>query len=118
MENKNKNLYSKKFKCSITGYFFHVTISNKYAYINDICTNYSNLMAFFTLMRNTIDELKTLGVRHIMKSVYTQEYNDMLKEKTTWKIVKTYVDNTCDIMCSIDDYINNFDKVTDSSGVV
>lgn len=118
MENKNKNPYSKMFKCSMTGYYFQVTINNKYAYINNIVTDYSNLMAFFTLMRNTINELKTLGIKHIMKSVYTQEYNDILETNTTWKIVKTYVDNTCDIMCPIDDYISNYDKITRSSGVI
>lgn len=118
MENKNNNNpYSKTFKCSVTKYYFQVTINNEHVYINNIETDYSNIMAFFTLMRNTIGELKTLKVKYIIQSVYVDEYNNTLKDKTTWKIVRMYIDNTCDIMCPVDDYISNYDKATGSSGL-
>ena len=105
-----------KVKCPLTKYEIVFTIddSDNSAYILEINTDYKLIKPFFALLRNSMDELKEKGVVTIRQSVYIEEYEkDLKRKKCTWKIAKTYCDQTCDLECDIDDYTNNYIKAVD-----
>ena len=96
-------------KCPITNYYFDMLIKDKDAQIVYISTDYKHPKAFFALMRLMVGEMKGKGCQTITMSIYSEEYETSLKSLTTWKMTKYYhMDRTCDITCSIDEFINNY----------
>ena len=99
------------FSCHITNYKIEYIIndSDKVAIINTIICDYKNLKAFFSLLRTSIDKLMKKEIISIRQVVSFDEWNDYLKNNTTWQIINT--DNVAeiyDIECKIEDFLQNF----------
>jgi len=100
------------FKAPIGDYYIKLVVrdgeNGKTAYINYIHTDYKYYKMLMALLRQSVDSLKDKQVTHIIQSVYVDEYNEQLRGRTSWVIMKTYHDNSCDIICPIDDFLENF----------
>jgi len=103
--------YPYVFTCNITKYKIEYIIddNNKNAILNTIICDYQNLKAFLALLRTSIDKLIEKKIMSIGQTVSFNEWNDYLKNKTTWEIINT--DNIAeiyDIECKIEDFLQNY----------
>lgn len=102
----------KLYKCNITGYsmeFITGIDNSEIALIGNIECDYKHPRAFFSLLRNSIERLKNEeGIKIITQYVSRDDWNNILKDKTTWKLEYTMdSNNMCKIQCSIDDILEN-----------
>jgi len=100
---------SKTFSCDITNYsikfFSHDNLLE--AIMGEVICDYKYPKAYFLLLRNSIENLKKLNIKKIKQYVPNYDWNNILKNKTTWKKIKTDKFNNILIICNIDDFLNN-----------
>ena len=101
----------KLYKCETTGYVLEYIIyqNNNIAETGFVWSDYKNMKALLSLLRNSIDKLKKDGIKYIIQRVEQQEWDKYLRDKTSWTIIDTddkY--NTYIIKCSVDDYLENY----------
>lgn len=97
------------FKCPITNYYIEYIVDdeNKCALINSIVTDYQHLKPLCALLRLSIDVLKNKHISHIKQNVSKEEYENFLKNKTSWNVSKEYNDSL-ELECDVNDFLENY----------
>lgn len=105
--------YPYLFTCNITKYKIEYilddTNNTNVAILNTIICDYKNLKAFFALLRTSVDKLSEKKITIIRQAVGFFEWNNYLKNKTTYKIIN--IDQKAqiyDIECSLDEFLQNY----------
>jgi hypothetical protein len=93
--------------CNDTGYIILCTIDDDNAMFEIINGDYIYMKSLSLLIYKAINDLTSKGIKYITQYVIDDEYNTILKDKTTWRII-SQKDNLYKIVCKIDDYIENF----------
>lgn len=102
------------FDCPITKYAIEyiVDIDTKSAMLNTIICDYVNIKAFLALLRTSIDKLVNLNIEIIYQTVAHEEWENYLKNKTSWKIKKKDIEDVnqeiYELECSIKDFLENY----------
>ena len=102
----------KIYKCDITGYSIEFLIDandETIAKTGFVLSDYKNMKALLSLLRNSVDQLENDGIKYIVQRVDKYEWNRYLEGKTSWEIIKRDdIYNTYIIKCSITDYLENY----------
>jgi len=108
-----------EFNCAITKFKINYEIEIEYKYAIISFPNYfeivneSNYKAFFLLLRGSIESMKKKNIKKIRQYVTNQDWLDVMKNKTSWKIV-----DICNfegipylvVECDINDALENIGK--------
>lgn len=97
------------FDCKVTNYFIEYIVDGEKGILNTIVSDYQHIKPLVSLIRSSIEQLKKIHVTIIAQYVSFEEWNQYLKDKTTWQIVihdnKT---NIYMIECPINDFLENY----------
>lgn len=94
--------------CKNSGYKVKFIIYNDKANFEDLVTDYEHPKALILLLKNTIEELKNIGIKNIIQCVDKYDHDNYLKNKTSWKIIKHHeLTERYDIECDINKFMNN-----------
>ncbi len=98
------------FTCPITKYRieFVVDVEKQCAIMNYLLTDYKHLKPLFLLIRSSIDNLEKIGIKKIVQTIKKEEWDEYLKNKTTWKIINDDSLSIYDIECDISTFMENF----------
>lgn len=99
------------YKCNITKYCieFIVDSDDNSALINTIICDHIQMRAFLALLKNSIDKLNEIGIKKIRQCIYFNEWEQFLKNKTSWKIINFDKNlQIYDLECEIDDFLQNY----------
>ncbi|AYV77299.1 MAG: hypothetical protein Barrevirus31_2 [Barrevirus sp.] len=109
------NLTREIYDCPITKYKVEYIINEnkgtkeKVALFNTVVTDYKNMKAFLSLIRSSIDQLKEKNIQYICQTVTIKEFNEFLKDKTSWQVItSSEKEEICMIKCPIDDFLENY----------
>jgi hypothetical protein len=96
--------------CPITKYSIEYIIhEQKYAMMGLVVTDYEHIKGFFSLIRNSIDKLKEQGIIKIRQIVSFEDWENYLKNTTTWKIINQNQDQKYyELECEIDEFLYNY----------
>lgn len=98
-----------KYECPITKYYIEYSIYDSTACFDFIDCDYVNFKAFLNLLRMSIDDLIKKNINKIQQCVEIIEYNELLKGRTSWKIVrKIEQTNSVVLECDISEFMNNY----------
>lgn len=101
-------------KCDSTGYFIEFIIDNDVALMETVNTDYVHMKAFINLIRLSSGELIKKNIKTIQQSVTYDDWDTILKNKTTWKIIASNEQyKFYNIECDINDFLCNFGKAMD-----
>ena len=98
-------------KCKLSDNWILVDITQDVADMKLFNIDESNFKLFCKLIVELVDELKLKNIKYMRQMVMLEEYNEFLKNKTTWKIVDKNEVSTSNIVlieCELDKFINNF----------
>lgn len=84
-----------------------IIIEKDVASIYSIDFDSNQPLSFFSLLAETVDELKSEKVTRVIKQVSEDDWNEHLKGQTSWSIL-TSDRGTMTIICPVDDLLNNF----------
>lgn len=99
------------FKCKITNYYieFIVDEEKKEAIVNTIICDYKQIKAWMSLLRTSIEKLKSMKIQTIIQSVSYFDWNNYLKNKTSWKISNDdKINQVYEISCEINKFLENY----------
>jgi hypothetical protein len=95
----------------MTGYFIEYIIVDENAYMSTIHTDFKNMNSFVNILRLSYEELKKRNIKYVIQTVTLDDWENILKNVTTWTIVSH--DNKYelyDVRCDIDDFLFNIGK--------
>ena len=97
------------FQCKLSNSIIEYLIDDikKTAHINFQYINYNQIKPFFLLLRNSIAKIKEEGVEKIRQYIVENDWDTILKEKTSWQIIEhnktsKYYTIECDINSSLE----------------
>ncbi|ARF09687.1 hypothetical protein Indivirus_2_66 [Indivirus ILV1] len=99
------------FECPLTKYQIEYIINNQNqtALFNMVYSDYKNTKAFLSLLRTSIDQLKSKNIIYIMQCVSVDEWKRYLENKTSWKIEnENIIQQVCMIKCPVNDFLENY----------
>ena len=98
------------YSCPITKYSIeYIIYEHKYAMMGLVVTDYEHFKAFFSLLRNSVDKLKEQGIIGIRQIVSFEDWENYLKETTTWKIINQNNEKKYyELECGIDEFLYNY----------
>src|SRR5438132_11757665 len=99
------------YKCNVTGYYIEFIVDNdeKNALLNTIITDYCHLKPLMALIRTSVDKLKNMNIKKIKQTVNYNDWNNFLKNKTTWNIIKDdKLYEIKEIECDVEDFLTNY----------
>jgi len=97
-----------KYECRTTNNSIKYLINYKTmeASMADIVIKDKYIKAHYVLLRESIDDLTRRGIKYIYQNVTKEDWDNYLKDNTTWKIVKIYP-NILTVKCGIDKCLEN-----------
>lgn len=99
---------SRVFKCDLSKNEIEFAIIGDTAYMYFKNVDYENLKLFFLLFRNSIQEVKSDGIKKIRQYVQHTDWLECLKDKTSWSIVEfNRYNSVCTLECDIENVIVN-----------
>ena len=96
-------------KCPLSDNEFDLVIGDNIAQLTNVQMDFSNIKLFHILLRDSIESLKSDKIELFCKEISKDDWNNYLKDKTTWKIIKE-VEDTVYVQCPIDQVLTNFAK--------
>lgn len=97
------------FKCKLTDNWILYKANDNIADMVQFSIDYKNMKAFFSLINESVHKLKSKGLTKIQHIVTISDYNDFLKNKTTWNIInEDKLSQTYMLECDIDSFKQNF----------
>ena len=107
------------YNCNISNNWILFEVSDNVADMKLIQVDHQNFRLFCKLIREAIDDLIDKKIKMINQLVTRDDYEQILKNKTSWKIVEKTTDSNYEsvldpnallIECKIEDFIDNFAK--------
>ncbi len=99
------------FECPITKYRIEYIVNDtkRTALFNMAISDYKNMKAFLALIRSSVDQLKNKNIEFIMQCVSIDEWEQYLKDKTSWTIENSNkIQQVYMLKCQIDDFLENY----------
>lgn len=97
------------YRCKLTDSWINYQITNNTADMKMFDFKFENIKPFFVLVRDSIEELKEKNIKFIRHMVLKDEYDKILKNKTTWKIINyDPIYNAYLLECKIENFLKNF----------
>ncbi len=99
-----------KVQKDLVGNIIEYTKCSNHTYINFASVNCQKLELFFKLLNSLLYSLKNENVNKIRMNVTDNDWNTILQNKTSWKIIKKISDGytiICVIECDIDKCLKN-----------
>lgn len=97
-----------KFVCQTTGYtlYFYLDYHSGFATLLNIEWDFKHPKPLVILLKDAQTELSKKGFKHVKHAVTKSDYNNHLKEKTSWSICELH-DESFDLVCTIDKLAEN-----------
>jgi len=96
------------FQCQTSGYILQFLVNNDTAIMDTIYCDYKYMNPLLHLLRQSYDGLVNNNIKIIQQRVLIEDYNNFLREKTSWHVIN--MDNTTMtyiIECDIQNFITN-----------
>lgn len=108
------------FNCQFTVNQITCAIYNDVAVIDFPVIDYDNYKAFFLLLRNTIEQLKTNNIKYIQQNILKNDWlYTFANKRTSWKIIEdNKLTNMYKIECPICDSLENIGIGFDIKNIV